>query len=47
MKLSSMLTKSSWKIFVSFAFGDEDTQKHRHDEEALVRLRATHMSGPG
>jgi hypothetical protein len=37
MKLSSMLTKSSRKIFlVSFAFGDEDTQQHRYDEEALA-----------
>jgi hypothetical protein len=42
-----MLTKSSRKIFVSFAFGDEDTQKHRYDEEALLRLCATHMSGLG
>jgi len=42
-----MLTKSLRKVFVSFAFGDEDTQKHHYDEEALVRLCATHMSGPG
>jgi hypothetical protein len=37
-----MLTKSSRKIFVSFAFGDEDTQKHRYDEEALVKLCNAH-----
>jgi hypothetical protein len=37
---------SSQKLFVSFAFGREDKQKHRFDAEAIIIL-ATHRCGPG